>query len=181
VIGIDFAIILSQVTLSQGVLHMRNNFGFTVFELTIVLAILGIVASIAVPSFSRWRGEAKMRSAVNILRGDLEMAKSRAVRENNFVAVSFVAATGYLVFIDDGAGGGTAGDYVHDSGEQLLINRQLPAGVSIDLANTTFTGNQTGFNGRGRIRNLGVVTLVNSSGAEREIDVNNRFGRITVN
>jgi type IV fimbrial biogenesis protein FimT len=162
---------------------MRNTSGFTVFELTIVLAIMGIVASIAVPSFSRWRGEAKMRSAVNIMRGDLEVAKSRAVRENDFVSINF-EATGYRIFIDDYAdadSGKDPGDNIHDSGEQLLINRQLPAGVSIDLANTTFTGNQTGFNGRGRIRNLGVVTLVNSSGAEREIDVNNRFGRITVN
>jgi len=153
---------------------MRNTSGFTVFELTIVLAILGIVASIAVPSFSRWRGEAKMRSAVNIMRGDLEVAKSRAVRENDFVVVDFVA-TGYTIFIDDNANNS------QDSGEQLLINRLLPAGVSIDLANTTFADNRTRFNGRGRVGNQGVVTLVNSSGAEREIDVNNRFGRITVN
>ena len=153
---------------------MRNTSGFTVFELTIVLAILGIVASIAVPSFSSWRGEAKMRSAVNTMRGDLEMAKSRAVRENDFVVVDFVA-TGYTIFIDDNANNS------QDSGEQLLINRLLPAGVSIDLANTTFADNRTRFNGRGRVGNQGVVTLVNSSGAEREIDVNNRFGRITVN
>ena len=160
---------------------MRNTSGFTVFELTIVLAILGIVASIAVPSFSSWRGEAKMRSAVNTMRGDLEMAKSRAVRENDFVAVNFVA-TGYTIFIDDNAGGGgTAGDNIHDSGEQLLIDRQLAAGISIDLANTTFAGNQTRFNGRGRIGNQGVVTLVNSTGAESEIGITNRFGRITVN
>lgn len=153
---------------------MRNNFGFTVFELTIVLAIMGIVASIAVPSFSRWRGEAKMRSAVNTMRGDLEMAKSRAVRENDFVVVDFVA-TGYTIFIDDNANNS------QDSGEQLLINRSLPAGVSIDLANTTFTDNRTRFNGRGRIGNQGVVTLVNSTGDENEIGITNRFGRITVN
>lgn len=159
---------------------MRNNSGFTLLELMIALALCAIMASIAVPSFLAWRSDAKLRSAVSVIRGDLEMARSRAMRENNFVAVLF-NTTNYLVFIDDGAGGGNPGDYIRHADERLLRNRQLSAGITIDLTKTDFEDDQTRFNGRGRIGRTGKVIIVNSSGVERTIDANNRFGRITVN
>ncbi len=161
--------------------NIKNISGFSLIELIITIAVLSIVASFAVPSFYGWRSKAKLRSAVSMIRGDLEMARSRAMRENNFVAVLF-NTTNYLVFIDDGAGGGDPGDYIRHADERLLRNRQLPAGVTIDLTQTNFNGvDQTRFNGRGRIGRTGKVIIVNSSGDERTIDANNRFGRITVN
>ncbi len=159
---------------------MRNTSGFTILELMIVLALAAIVASIAAPSFLTWRSDAKLRSAVSMIRGDLEMARSQAMRENNFVAVSF-NTTNYVVFIDDGAGAGNPGDYIRQADERLLRSRQLPAGVTIDLVKTDFEDDQTRFNGRGRIGRTGKVIIVNLSGDERTIDANNRFGRITVN
>ena len=160
---------------------MKKTSGFTALELMIVLAVIAVVASIAVPSFFSWRSEAKLRGAVSMLRGDLEMAKSRARRENNFVVIAFNTSN-YEVFIDDGAGGGDPGDYICHADEKLLVYRQLPAGVVIDMANTDFGGvDQTRFNGKGRIGRMGKVTLVNSTGSQRIIDADNRFGRITVN
>jgi len=84
---------------------MNNRLGFTLMELMVVIAILALVSAIGVPSLIGWRDDAKLRDAVSLLRGDLEMAKIRAVRENDFVAVLF-NANGYTVFVDDGAGGG---------------------------------------------------------------------------
>ena len=159
---------------------MRNTSGFTMIELIVVIAILAIMASFAVPSLYSWRSEAKLKSAVSLIRGDLEMAKSRAMRENNFVAILY-NETSYLIFIDDGTGGGDPGDYVRHNDERLLRNRQLPAGVTIELAATTFADNRTRFNGRGYIGNQGLLTIVNSSGAQKQVVANNRFGRITVN
>ena len=160
---------------------MRNNFGFTLLELMITIAIVAVISGIGTPAFLQWRSDAKLRDAVSSLRGDLEMAKLRAMRENEFVAVLF-NTDNYLVFIDDGAGaGGVAENWSPDGDEKILRNRQMPAGVRIDLGNTTFAGNRTRFNGRGRIGNQGVVTIANTAGNQRTIDMNNRFGRITVN
>jgi len=159
---------------------MRNNSGFTLFELIIALAVFAILSSIAVPSFLTWRNDAKMRSAGSMIRGDLEMARSRAMRENNFVSVLFNNTT-YSVFIDDGEGAGDPGDYIRHADERLIINRQLPAGVTIDLTKTDFTDDKTRFNGRGRIGRAGKVIIVNSRGVEKAIDADNRFGKITVN
>lgn len=160
---------------------MRNNFGFSLFELLVIIAIIAVLSAIGTPAFLQGRIDAKLRDTTSSLRGDLEMAKLRAMRENEFVAVLF-NTNNYLVFIDDGAGaGGVAENWNRDGDETILRNRQMPAGVSIDLANTTFAGNRTRFNGRGRIGNQGVVIIVNTAGNQRTIDMNNRFGRITVN
>lgn len=167
--------------LSQGVLRMRTSSGFTIMELMFVLAIGAIVASIAVPSFSSWRSRAKLNYAARVLRGDLEMAKSRAMRENNFVALKFVDANSYQVFIDDGAGDGDPGDWILHADEQLILNRKLPPGTTINLGATTFPGDQNRFNGRGRIRYQGSVIIENSSGVQKKIDIDNRFGRIKIN
>ena len=160
---------------------MKNTLGFTLLELIVALAVFAILSSLAVPSFLTWRNDAKLRSAGSMIRGDLEGARSRAMRENNFVSVLF-NETNYSVFIDDGEGAGNPGDYIRHADERLIINRQLPAGVTIDLTKTNFNGvDQTRFNGRGRIGRTGNVIIVNSSGVERTIDADNRFGRITVN
>jgi type IV fimbrial biogenesis protein FimT len=159
---------------------MNNKSGFTLMELMVVIALLAIISAIGAPSFINWRNEAKLRDAVSLLRGDIEMAKLRAVRENDFVAVVF-NANGYTVFVDDGAGGGVRGNWASDGTEQGLRNRQLPAGVTIDVADASmFANDRTRFNGRGRIGNQGVVTF-NAAGRQRTLDMNNRFGRITIN
>ena len=137
---------------------MRNKMGFTLMELMVVLAILTVVASLGVPSLIGWRNNAKLRDGASMLRVDLEMAKLRAVKENNFVAILFNAG-GHTAFVDDGAGDPLkAGDWIKDGTEQIVCDRQLPAGVRIDLAGTDFNGSdQTRFNSRGRISNDGVV------------------------
>ena len=42
---------------------MKNNAGFSLLELMIVLAVFAILSSIAVPSFLSWRSEAKLKGA----------------------------------------------------------------------------------------------------------------------
>jgi len=160
---------------------MRNDFGFSLLELLVIIAIFAILSSLATPAFLQWRSDAKLRDAASSLRGDLEMAKLRAMRENEFVAVLF-NTNNYLVFIDDGAGaGGVAENWIPDGSETILRNRQMPAGVRIDLASTTLAVNRTRFNGRGYIANQGEVKIVNTSGNQKTVDMNNRFGKITVN
>ena len=141
--------------------------------------MLSVISALALPAFAGWRNDAKLRDAVSLLRGDIEMAKLRAVREDDFVAILF-NANGYTVFVDDGAGV-DRGDWEIDPNEQVLQNRQMPAGVIIDVADSDmFENDRTRFNGRGRIGNPGIVKI-NAAGRQRELDMDNRFGRITIN
>jgi hypothetical protein len=80
--------------------------------------------------------------------GDIEMAKIRAIRENDFVAIQF-QPTSYTVILDNGEGGGTAGDWARNGSEELIRQRELPSGVLIDIGAMTLVNKRVRFNGRG--------------------------------
>ena len=163
---------------------MEKQNGFTIYELLTVIGIIAILSSIAVPSIFSWRLDAKLRSASNIVQGDLQLAKRRALRENAIVAVIF-QANGYNVFIDNGVGANT-GNWNLDADEVVIRNRQLPAGVTISLPTSFDSPNdRTRFNGRGLPDPstltdsglTGTVTIKDSRGIEKQITIN-RLGRI---
>ena len=154
-------------------MRIRNNLGFSLGELITVMGIISVLAVIAIPNFIGWRSGSQMQGAVENLRGDLQMAKLKAVQENGPVAVLF-SSTGYRIFIDNGANEG-----VIDAGERLLRDRQLPPSVSIDLVNTDFSGfGYARFNNRGLPESAGRVVVDSSSGDGR-IDLD-RLGRIDI-
>jgi type IV fimbrial biogenesis protein FimT len=153
---------------------MHKDSGFTIMEMMTVIALAALIATIAMPYMMGSRHAAKLRGTVENLRGDLQLAKLKAVQESGPVAVLF-ESDGYQVFIDNGANEG-----VRDAGERLIKNRELPEGVSIDLANTDFNGNlYARFNNRGLPADTGDVTVDSSGGDQRLISLN-RLGRITI-
>lgn len=158
---------------------MESSKGYSLIEVIIVIALVGILSAIAVPSIVRQRNDTILRDSVSMIRADFELARSRAIRENAFVPV-LLTANGYTIFIDNGGTGtGIVGNWEDDGDEKVLSNGIMPPGVHIDLANTTFTDKMTRFDGRGYITNTGIITLLNVSGKSATIDMNNRFGQIT--
>jgi prepilin-type N-terminal cleavage/methylation domain-containing protein len=126
-----------------------QNGGFSVVELAVAIAIAAILAGFALPSFVSWQNSSRLRGAAVNLVGDLEMAKIRAIRENSQVVAQF-RAEGYTIFVDNGAGGGTAGDWVRNGAEPFVQDRQLPGGVTVDLASLTLADDRLRFNGKGQ-------------------------------
>ena len=163
---------------------MEKQKGFTIYELIVVIGIMAILSAIAVPNMLSWRLEAKLRSASNTIRGDLQLAKRRALKESTIIAVIFTT-NGYNIFTDNGAGA-NSGNWNLDADEVVVKNRQLPAGITIKLP-TSFDSpnNRTRFNGRGLPDPLtltgsgltGTVTIKDSRGTEKQITIN-RLGRL---
>jgi type IV fimbrial biogenesis protein FimT len=140
----------------------RKQDGFTLTEIVIVLAIIGVLIAIGFPTFSAWLPGYRLKSAAHDLQGHLQTAKYEAVQRSGNVAVVFTAGafipTGrvgsYQVFVD------TDGDLNLDVGEVLIRQVNMPDNVSLTAA---APANIT-FNPRG-IPNAGAtITLRNSQG-----------------
>ena len=151
---------------------VRRTEGFSIIELMMVICVLTLISAIATPSLMKWRSNAKLRGAVSNLKGDMELARLKAIQVNDAVAIHFTANS-YRVFKDDGS---TLGE--HDAGEEIYGDRTLPAGVKIDLANTSFEGKSARFFGRGTSRS-GSAVLINDRGTEKTLTVSS-LGRITI-
>jgi type IV fimbrial biogenesis protein FimT len=72
--------------LSQPSSHRQH--GFTLIELMITIAILGIVIALGVPSYSTWIQNTQIRSSAESIQNGLQLARAEAVRRN--VQVQFV-------------------------------------------------------------------------------------------
>lgn len=150
----------------------QNIKGFTLLEIMIVIAIVGIVAAIAVPNMIGWRGERQLEGAARSFLADMQLVRLRAVREAEDVSVVVnVAGNSYQMFVDLNS------DYGFDAGEMQVRSRTMPSGIVI--VSTTFAGDRTQFDSRGRPNVVGRVTFRNTANSTREVFVN-RVGRLRI-
>jgi len=125
---------------------MKNNKGFTILELIIVIVITAILATFAVPSIRSWRANSSLSGDTRTLKADFEFARSRAIRDNTPITISF------------------------NTGNNSYSIDSVPP-VSRSLVGTSISTNLTGaattitFDSRGRAANniTGSVTLSNGS------------------
>jgi len=145
--------------------------GFSMIELMIVIAVIGILSLLIIPNMIGWQDSSKLRSAVNHLRDDLQTARSLAIKQNAVVIIQFMADE-YTIAVQGG---------------QVFIRREMPAGIRIVLSSTTFADDDldgspdTTFNGRGIpvpgvAGDLGHVVIEGQAG-RRQVSINS-VGRI---
>jgi prepilin-type N-terminal cleavage/methylation domain-containing protein len=133
----------------------RARGGFTIIEVMIVVAIVGIFAAFAVPSWQRYQRNLQVRSAARSVANAFAMARSRAITSGNRHVVAFAVDPGNpndvcgnaitdvkgdpvpLVVFDDGAP--AAADCCLDVAEIVLSERAQPGvnwGVTVAPAQT---------------------------------------------
>ena len=71
----------------------RGDQGFTLIELLVTVVILSILLGLAIPGFSRWLPNYRLRGAARDLYANLQLAKSGAIKERAEWAVRFVSGT----------------------------------------------------------------------------------------
>ena len=79
---------------------MRRRKGFTLVEIMIVVAIIGLLAAIAVPSFLKARDSARRTSCINNLR-QIDGAKDQYALEYGGDETSQLTTTNVAIYIKD--------------------------------------------------------------------------------
>ncbi|HZC82259.1 MAG TPA: GspH/FimT family pseudopilin [Nitrospiraceae bacterium] len=68
--------------------RLGQGAGFTLIEVTVVVAILGILVVISIPNYLDWNRKAKLKDAVGLVSGDINLARMNAINRNKSVTVT---------------------------------------------------------------------------------------------
>ncbi|MDD5222769.1 MAG: prepilin-type N-terminal cleavage/methylation domain-containing protein [bacterium] len=113
----------------------KNQSGFSLIELIIVVAIIGIMATIAIPSVRGMMQRAKLKAAGREITMELLLARSQAISTGTSKTVIFNVGAGTWVVPDKGTFGFTQGNYhgivfSHSSSDPIQFKSS--AGASVD-------------------------------------------------
>jgi len=147
-------------------------------EMLITCAIIGVLAAAAIPAFSVWYPNHRLKSAARLIFSDLQLAKLQAVRANGEYRVVFDPASGRYQIISLGADEeyGTmddvvektvvlvdefGGDVVFGHGNATQSATKTPGPLPGDHVSYSSPMNVATFNARG-IGNAGYVYIANT-------------------
>jgi type IV fimbrial biogenesis protein FimT len=119
----------------------RRNCGYTMLELVMVIAIVAILATIAMPGFKYVTTSNRIASEVNGLLGDMQFARSEAVKEGQSVTVCIAANANLNSCAGNAAGGNWAPGWIVflDTNN----NQQVDANEAVIRAQPAFSGTDT--------------------------------------
>ncbi len=120
----------------------HNRSGFSLVELMVVIALLGIIAAVGTPALLSMKAKSSVRADARDVFSTFKYVQSEAVKRSENIRILFdsPAPGDYTVFID------ANNNATLDAGEITLSVSSLSSGSS--FLNNTFA-NSPGFNSRG--------------------------------
>lgn len=97
-----------------------NRKGFSLIELLLVIAIIGIISAVVAPTFIRARDRARVSEVASQLVADLERARSSSRRSNKDAAVAWTNGSGYTL-----------------TSNGQTFTRTFPSGVTVTMPNAS--------------------------------------------
>lgn len=69
-------------------MNNKNDAGFTLLEALVVVAIIGIIASFAVPSYQKVIERNSLKQVVESLKSDLQLARVKAIKQSQNILIN---------------------------------------------------------------------------------------------
>ncbi len=121
---------------------MNKQYGFSLIEVTIVLAIISLFGFIMAPNYLEWRQSTKIRSVVGEFYSNMSTAKTKAIRFNTTLSVTFPSINTYVI------GGAKTVSYELESGVTFT---PPPATIFFDSRGIPSAAATIDFNNKKRI------------------------------
>lgn len=142
--------------LKRQVMRQKQAKGFTLAELMVVIAIIGITTAIAIPYFVGQMPRYRLNGAARQVMGDLMWARMEAVSQNNEFKIFFLNNHEYRILDDDNNDGSV------DGGEWTKTKN-----IQDEYHDVTISSNNDPiFLPRGTATSLPTITLTNPSGSK---------------
>lgn len=77
--------------------HHNQQQGFTLVEIAIALALIGVLATLAVPAFQTWVHNAQIRNAAEGIVNGMQLARAEALRRNTPVELRMDTGSGWTI------------------------------------------------------------------------------------
>lgn len=151
--------------------------GFTIAEVLITLAVLGVTISLGLPSFSIFLESNQLRSNTDDMYSSLFMARSEAVTRNTTVSLCKINLSsadscnnsenwqsGWIAFVDLNADG------VRDNGETIL-DTYTGMSANSSVSSTNFA-NFISFQPSGYTNSSGTINICVNSNSAQDIFIN---------
>lgn len=144
---------------------LQKQAGLTLVEILVAMVIFAIIMMVTTPSFDSTIKRNRVASQLRDLKADLGLARSEAISRAKPIAVcgsdngtscndSNDWSSGWIVFIDDGAGAGTARDSVLNGGEEVLRVNQVNGTNSLQIVDASAVAIKSlAFSSRGYLGN----------------------------
>ena len=140
-------------------LHNKQS-GFTLIEMMIIIAIMGIFAGIAIPNYLSYMPKHRLNGAARQVMGDLMAARMKAVSQNNEFKIFFLNNHEYTI-LDDDDNDGTA-----DAGELKDPKDIHPEYHDVTISFEDDLIKNPIFSPKGTASNRKDIKLTNSSGSK---------------
>lgn len=146
-------------------MRIQRGNGFTLVELMIVIAVMGIMTAIAIPSYQTFMAQRRLNGAAREIMSNLMAARMQAISQNNE----------FRVFFPGSHSGALPGDRQYQILDDDNNNGEIDTGEAVqtkDIQSTYYdvtmaSNNNPKFSPKGTATNLATITLSNSRGSKQ--------------
>jgi type IV fimbrial biogenesis protein FimT len=126
---------------------MKTERGFSLIEIMVVIAIVAIAMTFAVPNIVGWKTKQRFLTAANDVHEAVKVARSAAIKQNTNAIVQFDTANHRVTVFAD-----LDGDGNQDANERTVHSASYRNDITLDTGG--LTNNRLVFDGRGLVAEL---------------------------